>query len=95
MAFPQPGDTSSRCWLIPEAHGLARIARMSVDQRCRRSSIGQRILNTLLDHARCQGYRRIVLETTDTWDDAIALYLRCGFHITGRCDGDVHFALDL
>ncbi|MGQ9815355.1 MAG: GNAT family N-acetyltransferase [Candidatus Roseilinea sp.] len=95
MAFPQPCDTSSRCSLIPEAPGVARIARMSVDWECQHSGIGRRILKTLLDHAPCQGYRRIVLETTDAWDDAIAFYLPCGFHITGRCDGDVHFALDL
>ncbi len=81
--------------LIPEAPGVSRIVRMSVDRECRRGGIGRRILNRLIDHARAQGDRRIVLETTDTWQDAIAFYLRCGFHITGRGDGEIHFARDL
>lgn len=81
--------------LIPEAPGVSRIVRMSVDRGCRRAGIGRRILSRLIEHARAQGSRRIVLETTDTWNDAIAFYLRCGFHITGRGDGEIHFSLDL
>ena len=81
--------------LVHEAAGVARVVRMSVDRRRRRSGIGRRILNALLDQARSQGYHRIVLETTATWADAVAFYLRCGFQVTGCRDGDVHFALDL
>lgn len=81
--------------LVEEAPGVARIVRMSVDRRRRRAGIGWRILSRLIDHARAHGFRRIVLETTDTWDDAIAFYRRCGFHLTGHHDGEAHFALDL
>lgn len=81
--------------LLPEAPGVWRIVRMSVDRERRREGIGRRILDRLIDHARAQGSRRIVLETTDTWDDAIAFYLRCGFHITDHRAGEIHFALDL
>lgn len=81
--------------LLPEASGVSRIVRMSVDRGCRRGGTGRRILNRLIDHARAQGSRRIVLETTDTWHDAIAFYLRCGFHMTDRREGEIHFALDL
>ncbi|MCS6846744.1 MAG: GNAT family N-acetyltransferase [Anaerolineae bacterium] len=81
--------------LLPEGEGVGRIVRMSVDSRHRRHGIGARILQALLDDARARGYRTIVLETTETWDDAIAFYLRQGFRIVARRDGEVHFAMAL
>ena len=81
--------------LVHEAEGVARIVRMSVDQRLRRGGIGRQILARLIEHARSNGYGCIVLETTDTWSDAIAFYLRCGFHTTGSRDGELNFALNL
>lgn len=81
--------------LIPEGAGAGRIARMSVDKAQRRGGVGTRILRALLDEARALGYRKIVLETTETWDDAIGFYLRNGFRITHRADGDAHFELRL
>lgn len=38
--------------LIPEAPGVSRVVRMSVDRRCRRGGIGRRILTGLIDYAR-------------------------------------------
>jgi GNAT superfamily N-acetyltransferase len=81
--------------LIPEGDGVGRIVRMSVDKLHRRGGIGTRILRALLGEARTLGYTKIVLETTDTWDDAISFYLRNGFRITHRADGDVHFEIAL
>lgn len=81
--------------LLPEDEGMGRIVRMSVDPRYRRCGIGTRILQVLLDEARARGYSTIVLETTETWDDAIAFYLHHGFRIVARHDGEVHFAMAL
>ncbi len=81
--------------LLPEGEGTGRIVRMSVARSHRRCGIGARILQALLDEARTRGYRTIVLETTETWDDAIAFYMRHGFRIVARRDGDVHFAMAL
>jgi len=81
--------------LIPEGEGIGRIVRMSVVRRLRRRGIGARILRALLDAARRDGYHTLVLETTETWDDAIAFYLSQGFCIVGRRGGDVHFELAL
>lgn len=81
--------------LLPEGEGMGRIMRMSVAHAHRRRGIGARILRALLDEAQARGYRTIVLETTETWHDAIAFYLRHGFRIVARHDGEVHFMLTL
>lgn len=81
--------------LIHEADGVARVVRMSADRRYRRMGIGRAILACLLDHARSLSYRRVVLETNDDWDDAIAFYKASGFRETARGFGEVAFSLDL
>ncbi|MCS7061430.1 MAG: GNAT family N-acetyltransferase [Anaerolineae bacterium] len=58
--------------LILEAAGICRIVRTSFDQRYGRKGTGRRILNEVIAHARAQGNRLVVLETIDTWSDAIA-----------------------
>jgi putative acetyltransferase len=81
--------------LVPRTDDIAEVVRMSVAADCRRQGIGNTILHALVTHARQAGFRRVILETTDTWQDVIAFYLRFGFHITHYQDGDVYFALDL
>lgn len=73
----------------------ARLARMTVDRTLRGRGLGRRLVTHLVDEARERGYRAVVCETTDTWDDAIGLYLRCGFREVDRRNGDVHFRLEL
>ena len=79
----------------PEGEGTVRLVRMSVrgDQRGR--GLGRALVAHLLDEARRQGYREAVCETCDDWEDAIALYRRCGFTEVARRDGDIHFHLSL
>ena len=81
--------------LIPRGEGLAEIVRMSVADDLRRHGVGRIILQALCRKAAGQGIHRIVLETTETWHEVVAFYLKNGFHITHRQDGDVYFALDL
>ena len=81
--------------LVPEGGNIGRIVRMSVDKAHRRKGIASRILNTLVDHAHQRGYHTLVLETTETWDDAIGFYQRHGFRITHHADGDAHFVWEL
>ncbi len=71
------------------------VVRMSVRADLRRRGIGRAILTGLCRRARCRGYRRVILETTATWHDAIAFYRAFGFRVTHRVAGDVYFALDL
>ncbi|MBN2391171.1 MAG: GNAT family N-acetyltransferase [Anaerolineae bacterium] len=81
--------------LVHEAEGVARIVRMSVAVDMRRCGVGRALLARLCEEAQSAGYRRIVLETTSEWRDAIAFYARFGFRITGAWDGDTHFVVDL
>ena len=77
-----------------DAH-TARLARVSVDRTLRGQGLGRRLVAHLVQVARERGYVAVVCETTDTWQDAIGLYLRCGFTEVDRRDGDAHFRLDL
>jgi ribosomal protein S18 acetylase RimI-like enzyme len=81
--------------LVSDAPGVGRIVRVSVDQRYRGRGIGRRLVQQLLAAAHARGYQRVVCETNDDWDAAIALYRACGFAEEARRDGSVHFALDL
>jgi putative acetyltransferase len=81
--------------LLRRSENTAEIVRMSVAYDMRRQGIGRQILAQILDFARVKGYRQVILETTDTWEEVIQFYLRCGFHITHYQEGDVYFALDL
>jgi GNAT superfamily N-acetyltransferase len=73
----------------------AILARMSVSGAHRGRGIGKRLVRELAAIARADGYERLECETTDSWQDAISLYLACGFEITDRRDGDVFFRLPL
>lgn len=75
--------------------GTARLARMTVGKALRGYGLGRRLVAHLVEEARARGYAAIVCETTDTWQDAIDLYLRCGFAEVARRDGDIHFRLEL
>lgn len=77
--------------LLPAGNGDAQVVRMSVAARMRRKGIARRVLAGLLGIARQAGYRRVILETTETWAEVIAFYLSCGFRITHHQDGDVYF----
>ncbi len=84
--------------LVPRSDRTAEIVRMSVASKFRRHGIGKEILARLCQEARQSGFRRIVLETTATWDGVIRFYERFGFRVThrrdGRFGGEVHFALE-
>ena len=81
--------------LVPRGEGVAEIVRMSVARDLRRRGLGRSILTRLIEQARRDGLRQVVLETTDTWQEVIAFYLDFGFRITHYAGGDVYFALDL
>jgi len=83
--------------LLTEDSGakVGRIVRMSVAQESRRVGIGRSILSGLLQAARDRGFKRIVLETNDDWEDAIGFYQHCGFREYERGAGLIHMVLEL
>jgi GNAT superfamily N-acetyltransferase len=81
--------------LLPRGNGTAEIVRMSVIRDMRRQGIGGLILRALLERAKAAGAKRIILETTAVWQDAVAFYQKHGFRITHYDGGDAYFVLDL
>ena len=89
------GELVGTSALVCEAEGVARIVRMYVNCKLRRLGIGSLILDYLLQQARTAGYRQIVLQTTSTWEEAIAFYRQYGFQVVGEWDGNTHFVREL
>ena len=81
--------------LVPRSVETAEIVRMSVAAEKRRLRLGSLILKELCSQAKKLGFRRIVLETTETWHEVIDFYKRSGFDITHYKNGDVYFELIL
>ena len=71
------------------------LVRMSVSGADRGKGIGKALVRSLAEAARSRGYTRLICETTDTWQDAIALYLATGFTIVDQRNGDYHFEMKL
>ncbi len=80
---------------LPRSEETVEVVRMSVANHMRRRGIGRQMLSELCSHALQTGYKRVILETTDTWQDVIAFYQAFGLQITHYTDGDVYFELDL
>ncbi|MBK8900632.1 MAG: GNAT family N-acetyltransferase [Anaerolineaceae bacterium] len=75
--------------------GYGRIVRMSVNKTNRRQGIGQRILWELEETAVKRQFRKLVLETTETWQEVVAFYQANGYRIVKHRDGDTHFEKEL
>ncbi len=67
---------------IPINESTAQIVRMSVRCDCRRRGLARAMVAELLDTASQWGMTRVILETSSSWTDAVALYKSCGFTIT-------------
>ena len=66
------------------SHEEAELRRMSVASGSRRQGIGRRLLETVEDFCRQEGYQRIHLTTVSQLQPAIAMYQRCGYQLTGQ-----------
>ena len=81
--------------LVHRSDQIGEIVRMSVASKHRRKGIGNLILDELIKIGRENQFTQIILETTETWEDVIAFYMKYGFEITHYKDGDVYFSLKL
>jgi len=66
-----------------EETGVAAITAMWVDPRFRRAGVGARLMATVIDWARAQGFSRVLLWVTEVNHSAQRLYARHGFVGTG------------
>ena len=89
------GEQIVGCGALIEEDGrekaCGRIVRMSVKTENRRQGIGQLILHHLQIAAQQRYFSKIVLETTQTWKEAITFYQSNGFQIVSHHNGDTHF----
>ena len=87
--------------VVVPVHGdaVGEVKRMSVARDLRRSGIATALLQEMVAIGTRRGWRALVLETTATWSDAVALYEHFGFAFMHFEDGefgrDIHFRLDL
>jgi putative acetyltransferase len=85
--------------VIPRDGGAAEIVRMSVARSYRRTGLGRRLVEELVETALGWGVEEIVLETSANWTEVVEFYERCGFtptHFeTGEFGRDAWFAKHL
>ena len=85
--------------VIPRDAASAEIVRMSVAADYRRSGVGRRLVDELVETARSWGMKRVILETTAEWSDVVQFYERRGFTMTHFDEGlfgrDAWFELKL
>jgi GNAT superfamily N-acetyltransferase len=79
--------------LLPRTAETAEIVRMSVAHHLRRQGVGRQMLAELCRRAYQRGFKQVILETTATWENAIAFYQAFGFQISHYADGDVYFVI--
>lgn len=77
--------------IVWENDDTARIVRMSVKKEYRREGYASMILKALEKKAFDQGYKIIVLETTKTWQKAIAFYKKNNYKVTYIDTDNIHF----
>jgi putative acetyltransferase len=91
LATPS-GEILGAVGLCPVSRSTCELRKMYLDKSIRGQGHGRRLLEHALARARQLGFSRIILETANVLDKAIALYERCGFkqytpdHKSCRCD---------
>jgi len=66
----------------PFDNKTVKIERVFVHLKFRRLGLASQIFNALISEAKKAGYKRVVLETTSDWNQAIEFWLKSGFRIT-------------
>jgi len=89
------GEVVATGGLLAVSDTTAKIHRMSVGRALRGRGLGQKVLAHLIEVARGRGFRSIILETTETWHDAIRFYEASGFVQYDRTGGEIFFRREL
>ncbi|MEM6760230.1 MAG: GNAT family N-acetyltransferase [Pseudomonadota bacterium] len=73
------GDVLGCAMYYPFSEGVTEMKRVYVDPRARGSGAGRALVQAGIDHARADGYARMVIDTITPLHEAIALYQSLGF----------------
>ena len=63
---------------------------MYLDCNYRGKGLGRKLMDKAVDEARCLGYKCIVLDSMSSYKDALRLYEKTGFRMTGRYNDNVY-----
>ena len=77
--------------IVYEKGNIARIVRMSIKKEYRREGYASILLKTLEKKAFDYGYKKIVLETTRTWQKAISFYKKNNYRIVYTDTNNINF----
>lgn len=76
--------------LSNEGGGACRLQRMSVKKDFRHNGLAKMMVEKLENHARSEGYTKIILETNAAWESAVGLYKSCGYREYLQAEGMIH-----
>jgi ribosomal protein S18 acetylase RimI-like enzyme len=76
------GNVIATGTVVPRDRSTAEIVRMAVATDHRRRGLGRLVVDELVATARTWGATAVVLETTSSWQAAVAFYRSCGFAVT-------------
>lgn len=80
VAYNRLGKALATGRLLEHVPGVAKVGRMAVLPSLRGSGVGRQVLEALMDAARRQGYREVLLHAQIS---AVGFYLRAGFQQRG------------
>ena len=73
------GHLVATAGVSPVGEDTFELRKMYVTKGARRAGLGRRLLEVCLEHVRARGGARVVLDTTEKMESAIAFYERHGF----------------
>jgi putative acetyltransferase len=73
------GEVLGTCAVVPHEPGVVELAKLAVDPAAQGQGLGRRLIEACLRHARAQGARRVVLESSSRLGAALRLYEAFGF----------------
>lgn len=79
MAFAPDGSAAAHA-MLRDHDGEWEVKRVVTTPAYRGTGIGSRIMGAVHDYAREHGAARVVLQTGDRQPDAVALYVKLGYH---------------
>lgn len=84
MLIPPLDKVRGEVWRSFVGESERQVSSMWVAPEARNRGIGTALIEQITDSARREGVRELQLEVTDGNDEALRLYERCGFRLTGR-----------